>query len=91
MFISVYDNRCNLIKNSLKFGHKGLINIGIGSDNGLAPARRQAIIWTNDGVVSWRLCVSPGLGVLPDMDILKTVSLIELSREQDDFDNSLAL
>ena len=21
----------------------------IGSDNGLAPARRQAIIWTNDG------------------------------------------
>ena len=22
----------------------------IGSDNGLAPARRQAIIWTNDGL-----------------------------------------
>ena len=21
----------------------------IGSDNGLAPARRQAIVWTNDG------------------------------------------
>ena len=23
----------------------------IGSDNGLAPARRQAIIWTNDGIL----------------------------------------
>ena len=24
----------------------------LGSDNGLAPARRQAIIWTNDGSLS---------------------------------------
>ena len=24
----------------------------IGSDNGLAPTRRQAIIWTNDGLVA---------------------------------------
>ena len=87
----MYDNRCNLIKNSLKFGPKGLINIGIGSDNGLAPAMWQAIIWTNDDVVSWRLSMSPGLSVLPAMDTLKTVPLIELSREQDDFDNSLAL
>ena len=23
----------------------------IGSDNGLAPGRRQAIIWTNDGIL----------------------------------------
>ena len=23
----------------------------IGSDNGLVPIRRQAIIWTNDGIV----------------------------------------
>ena len=39
------------IKISPKFVPKGpIINIsGIGSDNGLAPARRQAIIWTNDG------------------------------------------
>ena len=27
----------------------------IGSDNGLAPIRRQAIIWTNDGLCWWRL------------------------------------
>ena len=39
------------IKISLKFVPKGPINniLSIGSDNGLAPARRQAIIWTNDG------------------------------------------
>ena len=33
---------------SLKFVPKVQIN-SIGSDNGLAPTRRQAIIWTNDG------------------------------------------
>ena len=33
---------------ALKFIPKGQ-NSRIGSDNGLAPARRQAIIWTNDG------------------------------------------
>ena len=33
------------------FVPKGQINniYSIGLDNGLAPARRQAIIWTNDG------------------------------------------
>ena len=36
------------IKISLKFVPKGS-NSSIGSDNGLAPARRQAVIWTNDG------------------------------------------
>ena len=39
------------IKISLKFVPKGLIinNIpALVSDNGLAPTRRQAIIWTND-------------------------------------------
>ena len=36
---------------SLKFVPKVQINNinSIGSDNGMAPARRQAIIWTNDG------------------------------------------
>ena len=33
---------------SLKYILKGQ-NSSNGSDNGLAPARRQAIIWTNDG------------------------------------------
>ena len=31
---------------------------GIDSDNVLSPARRQAIIWTNDGLVHWRIYVS---------------------------------
>ena len=38
-------------KISLKFVTKARITkySNIGSDNGLAPTRRQAIIWTNDG------------------------------------------
>ena len=36
----------------------------IGSDNGLAPNRRQAIIWTNDGLVYWRIYASVGLDEL---------------------------
>ena len=32
-----------------------------GPDNGLAPKRRQAIIWTNDGLVFWRMYESLGL------------------------------
>ena len=30
----------------------------IGSDNGLAPVRRQGIIWTSDGLVHWRIYAS---------------------------------
>ena len=35
----------------LKFVPMGPIN-SIGSENGLAPTRRQAIIWTNDGYIT---------------------------------------
>ena len=48
--ILLNENVWILIKISLKFVPKVLINreySGIGSDNGLAPTRRQAIIWTN--------------------------------------------
>ena len=38
----------------------------IGSDNGLAPIIRQAIIWTNDGIVYWRIYASLGLNELRD-------------------------
>ena len=34
---------------------------GIGWDNGLVPARRQAIISTYDGLVYWRIYASLGL------------------------------
>ena len=46
------ENVLILIKISLKFIPKGPINnipAFIGSDNGMVPTRRQAIIWTNDG------------------------------------------
>ena len=29
--------------------------ISMGSDNGLAPKRLQTIMWTNDGLVYWRI------------------------------------
>ena len=39
-----------VLKIALKFVRRGSNQqySSIGSDNGLAPARRQAIIWTND-------------------------------------------
>ena len=36
----------------------------IGSDNGLAPARQQTIIWTNNVLVYWRIYASLGLNEL---------------------------
>ena len=36
----------------------------IGSDDGLASTRRQAIIWTNDGLVYWCICASLSLNEL---------------------------
>ena len=33
----------------------------IDSDNGLAPNRRQAIIWINDGISNWRIYALPSL------------------------------
>ena len=36
----------------------------IGSDNSLATTWRQAIIWTNDGLVCWRIYASPRINEL---------------------------
>ena len=38
----------------------------IGSDNGLEPARQQAIIWTNDGIFYWLVNASLGFSELKD-------------------------
>ena len=38
--------------------------INIGSNNGLVPNRRQAIIWTNDSLFYWRIYASLGLNEL---------------------------
>ena len=52
--IFLKDNARISIRISLKFVPYGPINniFSIGSDNGLAPTRRQTIIWTNDGLVT---------------------------------------
>ena len=47
------------IQFSLKFVPKGPID-NIGLDNGLAPNRRQAIIWTNADTVHQRICALLG-------------------------------
>ena len=49
--IFLIENVSFFIEISLTFVPKGSINNipAIGSDNGLAPTRRQAIIWTNNG------------------------------------------
>ena len=43
----------------------------IGLDNGLAPARRQAIIWTNDGLGFRRIYASLGLNELMGIFYIK--------------------
>ena len=59
----------------------------IGSDNGLAPSRRQAIIWTNDGLIYWHKYASVSLnelscGCVPQFDpiIIQTDSNSHLIR-----------
>ena len=61
-FLSIFlnENICISIKLSLKFVPKGPVN-NIVSNNGLAPTRRQTIIWTNDGLRYRRIYASLGL------------------------------
>ena len=61
--IFVNDKFCILVKISLKFVPKGPIDNNPttgGSDNGLAPNRRQAIIWTNADPIHWRIKAALG-------------------------------
>ena len=53
---------CILVKISLKFVSRGPIDNkpNIGSNNGLVPKRRQAIIWTNADPINRR--IYPALG-----------------------------
>ena len=43
-----------------------LTNSSIGSDNGLALVRRQVFIWTNDGLLCWRIYASLSLNEYTD-------------------------
>ena len=51
-YIFMNEKFCISIPISLKFVPKGPI-VSIGSGNGLAPIRCQAIIWTNGSLVCW--------------------------------------
>ena len=46
-----------------------------GSDNGLVPARQQAIIWNNDSLVYWSIYPSLGLNKLTK---LRLASLVQV-------------
>ena len=48
------------LKISLKFVPKVPIQPDTGSDNGLVPNRRQAIIWTNADPIHWRIYAAQG-------------------------------
>ena len=60
--ISLYEDYCILIVFSSKFVPQvsNQQRSCIGSDNGLAPNKRQAIIGTNDGLIYW--CIPASLG-----------------------------
>ena len=52
MLSNVYASACSELTHWGRVTHicVGKLTI-IGSDNGLSPGRRQAIIWTNDGIL----------------------------------------
>ena len=56
----------------------------IGIDNGLSRSRRQAIIWTNDGLVYWGIYASLGLNEL----IVSTAYSIHTHIQYHDLDMS---
>ena len=58
--IFVNGNWCILITISLKYVRKGPIynNSALVQIMALVPNRRQAIIWTNDDLLWWRICTS---------------------------------
>ena len=60
--IFVNEKSCILIEISLRFVPKDKVEKqhSTGSDSGLAPNRRQAIIWTNAGPIHWRIYAALG-------------------------------
>ena len=73
--MSLNENCCILIQISPKKQYRS-----IESDNGLAPDRQQAIIWTNDGLVylAPKICENKHN---PDWYIPRSILLVFLRRE----------
>ena len=58
----------------------------IGSDNGLVPNRRQAIIWSNVGMFYWPIYASLGLNELNNMvSMRETMTWVTISLIGKDF------
>ena len=57
---------------------EGPVNIypSIGSDNGLVQFRQHAIIWTNDGIVYWRIYKYVSLGLNELKYIIFCISIL---------------
>ena len=58
--IFLYENNRILIRISLKFVPRNCQYVSNGSDYGLAPSRRQAIIWTNAYPIQQRIYAALG-------------------------------
>ena len=58
----------------------------ISSDNGVAPSRRQAIMWTNDGIYYWPIYASFRLNELSRVWVGIKTWLDDLNHRAGDFD-----
>ena len=69
--IFVNEKFCILINISLNVVHKVQSNniSAFGSDNGLTPTRRQAIIWTKANPILWRIYAALGGDELSSIDV----------------------
>ena len=60
--IFLNENCCILSQLTLEWSNQQYVIIG--ADNGVVSNGRQAIIWTNDGLVYWRISASLGFDQL---------------------------
>ena len=63
--MKTFDSQIILLENV--FLNSNLRYVIIASDNGLAPIRHQAVIWTSDGPVYRCVCAPHGLSELRSM------------------------
>ena len=81
IFKCIFINKkcCISIWVSLKFVPKGLIdNVSIGSGNGLAPNRWQAITWSNADPFHWCIYVTLGVDELIQWGLNKMTNILEM-------------
>ena len=65
--------------------------ISIGSGNGLVPNRWQAVIWTNNGLVNWRIYASLGFDDINACVYSNSISITWWRHQMETFSGLLAL